>query len=106
MTRIRARCPGCGDVEFGIESIVVLAASSDCASYRFQCPECRDSVERSAVPEVLELLMSAGVRCENGSPRVPSHPPLTERDLQEFEAMLSRPDWFASLESTLRNDKP
>jgi hypothetical protein len=104
MTRIRARCPGCGDVEFGIDSIVVMSASTESASYRFQCPECADSVERSAVPEVLELLMSAGVRCEQGRRCSIDLPPLTERDLQEFEAMLSQPDWFASLESTLRKD--
>ena len=100
MTRIRARCPGCGDVEFGIESIVVVtsgrgsAPSGESASYRFECPECSDSVERSAVPEVLELLMSAGVRCEGTVSVHRDRPPLTERDLQDFEAMLSRPEWL------------
>ncbi len=111
MTRIRARCPGCGDVEFGIESIVVVTSSrgaittGETASYRFECPECSDSIERSAVPEVLELLMSAGVRCEGAGVSVHrDHPPLTERDLQDFEAMLSKPDWFSTFESTMRND--
>ena len=104
MTRIRARCPGCGDVEFGIESIVVLGSAGDAASYRFDCPGCADSVERSAVPEVLELLMSAGVRCAGGRDSRDTRPPLTERDLEQFETLLSKPDWFRTLESSLRND--
>jgi len=110
VTRIRARCPGCGDVEFGIESIVVLGSAGAAASYRFDCPGCADSVERSAVPEVLELLMSAGVRCAGGRDTRDSRdsrdtrPPLTERDLEQFETLLSKPDWFRTLELSLRND--
>ena len=48
--------------------------------------------------------MSAGVRCEGTVSVHRDRPPLTERDLQDFEAMLSRPDWFSTFESTLRND--
>jgi predicted RNA-binding Zn-ribbon protein involved in translation (DUF1610 family) len=106
MTRIRARCPGCGDVEFGVEEIVVMGPVELAASYRFRCPECTDSVERSAVPEVLELLLSAGVRCEAAITHKPkaSAPPLNERDLQSFEALLSKPGWFESLESSVRGE--
>lgn len=130
MTRIRAKCPSCGDVEFGIESIVVLLGSELLAtsdrlevsvddvsvaadrSYRFSCPMCTTHVRRSAVPDVIELLITAGVRVEavkgqrrgtakpaasttpvNGGPR------LTDADVDAFRDLLSEPDWFDKLKA-------
>ena len=111
MTKIRARCPSCGDVEFGIERIVVIGAT-DANSYRFACPTCEEQVSRSAVPDVIELLVSAGVRREpahvplsNAKAKSVETKPLTEHDVSSFRELLSSPDWFDSLRSSIeRND--
>jgi predicted RNA-binding Zn-ribbon protein involved in translation (DUF1610 family) len=105
MTKIRARCPSCGDVEFGIERIVVIG-STDANSYRFACPSCEEQVSRSAVPDVIELLVSAGVRREalqSPPSRTKSSEtkPLTENDVSSFRDLLSSPDWFESLQSSI-----
>ena len=84
MTKIRAQCPTCGDVEFGVEAIVVLGerVNSDepeeparapnsrlTGAYRFSCPLCDSSVRRAALPEVIQLLVTAGVAVDFGSGR-------------------------------------
>lgn len=106
MTRIRARCPDCGDVEFSIDEIVVLALPPSSGAYRFTCPSCGDPVSRTAVPDVIELLLSAGVRKQ----RV-DHPSLmaverqfTERDIAEFRHLLASPDWFDRLQAVVEGD--
>jgi hypothetical protein len=109
MTKIRARCPGCGDVEFGIERIVVIGTGSAASAYRFACPSCEEHVSRTAVPDVIELLLSAGVKREqfehpsisqSGPTAVPVKP-LTEHDVSSFRDLLSSPDWFESLQASL-----
>ena len=106
MTRIRARCPDCGDVEFSIDEIVVLALPPSSGAYRFTCPSCGDPVSRTAVPDVIELLLSAGVRKQ----RV-DHPSLmaaerqfTERDIADFRQVLASPDWFDRLQAVVEGD--
>lgn len=108
MTKIRARCPRCGDVEFGVASIVVLADSPEAKgtltsnAYRFECPSCGDHVSRSAVPDVLALLVSAGVR-EEGQVSV-SEPKLTEVDVESFRRLLDSDFVWDSLHSAMRNE--
>lgn len=102
MTKIRARCPRCGDVEFGVASIAVLTEGGSSSAYRFCCPECGDLVSRSAVPDVLALLLSAGVREE--SPIPPEAPQLTEVDVESFRQLLDSDFVWDKLQSAMRSD--
>lgn len=100
MTKIRARCPRCGDVEFGVASIVVLTDSGSSTAYRFCCPTCGDQVSRSAVPDVLALLRSAGVR-EELTP-APVEPQLSEVDVESFRRLLDSDFVWDRLQSAMR----
>lgn len=116
MTRIRAKCPSCGDVEFGIDAIVVVnEASADEVdedyggrAYQFSCPRCATSVRRAAVADVIELLITAGVRVEPARSvrehagqylHHPGQPILTDADVDAFRELLAGPDWFERLKS-------
>lgn len=112
MTRIRARCPECGDVEFGVTDIVVTADRGNEAGYRFSCPTCSASVSRPAVPDVIELLISAGVRIERRRargtslvdprhPSVPAAPSFTEHDIDRFREQLDDPAFIDRFRSGL-----
>jgi hypothetical protein len=112
MTRIRARCPECGDVEFPIDDLCVIGSAASTSAYRFRCPDCADYVDRTAVPDVIELLLSAGARHEpdvtptvGGRRKVRTHRvadrPITEKDLASFSDLLDSPDWFDALQSTM-----
>ena len=97
MTRIRARCPGCGDVEFGILDIAIIGSDGSETGYCFQCPGCADSVERSAVPDVIALLLSAG------AVRASTEPPcISSKEIDAFAKLLDRPDWFSAFEASGR----
>lgn len=108
MTKIRARCPRCGDVEFGVASIVVLtdsdsaSGSAHSSAYRFDCPECGDQVSRTAVPDVLALLLSAGVREE--APVLPAEPQITEVDVESFRRLLDSEFVWDSLQSAMKHE--
>src|SRR5690625_3717142 len=121
MTRIRARCPVCGDVELAPESMMVevshdahdlVAADS---TYRFVCPYCTDTVRKPADERIVQLLISGGVPLEISADLVtadliaPPHetargeadtdaPPLTFDDLLDLHLLLCRDDWFDELE--------
>ncbi len=114
MTRIRARCPECGDVEFGVSDIVVTTDRGSETGYRFSCPACSTSVSRAAVADVIELLISAGVRIERrrqrgtvtdtrhpSQLREPRAPQFTEADAAEFRDQLDDPRWFDRFSSGL-----
>jgi hypothetical protein len=123
MTKIRATCPTCGNVEFGVQSIVVLGHSTSAgttsaayltsgprggsATYRFECPCCDRPVLRHAEREIIELLLSVGVPVE--APRIAletvrsevAHlPPFTLSDVERLREELTAPDWFARLQDT------
>jgi hypothetical protein len=100
MTRIRARCPECGDVEFGISDIAVIGECGIETGYRFSCPTCADSVERSAVPDVIALLLSAGANRAK-----PPAPAISEDDLTKFQELLDSPDWFNSLSASIDDER-
>ena len=104
MTKIRARCPRCGDVEFGVANIVVLtddASAGACSAYRFDCPECGDQVSRSAVPDVLALLLSAGVR--EVAPQT-QDPQITEVDVESFRRLLDSEFVWDRLQSAINRE--
>lgn len=107
MTRIRARCPGCGDVEFGVDDIVVVGGARLPSTYRFDCPTCGEAVSRSAVPQVIDLLLSAGVRREHPPIResAPAEArPFAEDDVSALRDALADPAWFARLEASVQRD--
>jgi hypothetical protein len=118
MTKIRATCPSCGNVEFGVQSIVVLGQATvggpataaylttgprgGAATYRFDCPCCDQPVLRSAEREIIELLLSVGVPVE--APRVTletvrpdaaSLPAFTLNDVDRLRDAMNEPGWLA-----------
>jgi predicted RNA-binding Zn-ribbon protein involved in translation (DUF1610 family) len=118
MTRIRATCPDCGNVEFGVHSIVVVGKPTATAStvdsfdsfgrsstvYRFSCPECDRPVHRSAERDIIDLLISVGVPVEEPAlmtehlnPAVAALPAFTHADVDSFRHGLSQPGWFDEL---------
>jgi hypothetical protein len=118
MTKIRATCPSCGNVEFGVQSIVVLGQSAPggtataaylttgprggAATYRFDCPCCDQPVLRTAEREIIELLLSVGVPVEAPrvlleklSPDVVHLPAFTLDDVERLRDAMNEPGWLA-----------
>jgi hypothetical protein len=102
MTTIRTNCPTCGEVDMSPEA--VLLSVRDIAgegSYRFSCPECRNTVEKPADRKVVALLLSAGVELDEERERAaaseietsvyeerPDGPPFTVDDVITFHFLL------------------
>lgn len=116
MTRIRATCPTCGEVDLqpdDIELHVVrpvddpegVAAGS---SYTFFCAGCEDDVVKPADARIARLLTTGGVpiRVEYETVGHPENPPagspLTYDDLLDFHLLLQTEDWLPALTSTMR----
>lgn len=117
MTRIRATCPSCGEVELRPADVVlrrVLGASGEVvegSSYRFNCPDCADEIEKPADERVASLLATGGVPVEDVAaselaadrPEHPESPPdgprLTYDDLIDLHQALADPTWFDRLAS-------
>ena len=78
----------------------MLTDSGCSTAYRFCCPTCGDQVSRSAVPDVLALLRSAGVR-EEATP-APVEPQLTEVDVESFRRLLDSEFVWDRLQSAMR----
>ncbi len=94
MTRIRATCPTCGEVDLGPEEIY-LAIRDEESSYRFLCPICEATVLKRADRKVVALLLSAGVNLGDGLPAEPSIrpecedlPPFGTADIRAFRQLL------------------
>ena len=101
MTVVRATCPECGDVEFGIGQIVVTGTSTLPIGFRFSCL-CGCHVEGHADSETLQLLMDAGARVLGRHSHRRMHPAgsarsFTEQDVDSLRETLDRPDWFQEL---------
>lgn len=65
MTRIRATCPDCGDVEIRPDAMLVTVAGSTAdghagSSYSFVCTGCQHEVVKAADTRVLHLLTGSG----------------------------------------------
>lgn len=112
MTRIRATCPHCGEVEllpFDITLHLVRRDEQDVAEgscYRFTCPDCEELVSKPADERIAQLLQTGGVEVADevtaGSggehpESPPAGPALTHDDLLDFHQLLQRDDWFDRL---------
>lgn len=114
MTRIRATCPMCGEVDLRPNDIElqivreVLDEVADGSCYRFSCPTCTEVVTKPADERIARLLRTGGVAVvEPAGPAVhpeqpPTGPALTHDDLIDFHHLLERADWFHELEALTR----
>lgn len=110
MTRIRATCPSCGEVELRPDDIQLdicrgpddeLAEGS---AYRFSCPGCALDVTKPADERVVKLLATGGVTIRISTSALPPHPEdpaggpaLTADDLLDLHLLLRRDDWYDRL---------
>ena len=100
---IRTTCPTCGDVEMTIRDVRVrLCSTTNEGSYAFRCPACRLLVSKTIEPNVVDVLVLAGVRlavwdmpAELDEPHVGA--PVSYDDLLEFHFQLQRSDWLERL---------
>ncbi len=114
MTRIRATCPVCGEVDLrptDIELEIVrdmVMEVGDGSCYRFSCPTCTEVVTKPADERIARLLTTGGVAVveHQGEPPHPEDPPLGPRltldDLINFHQLLETEDWFHGLEAMTR----
>lgn len=122
MTRIRASCPSCGEVDLRPSQLtltIVRDAEGGIASgtsYRFRCPACTHLVAKPADARIADLLRTGGVHAEEAAsepvapvdnrPPHPESPPggpaLTCDDLLDLHLLLEQPDWFARLVAVRR----
>lgn len=123
MTRIRATCPVCGEVELTSEDVQVRVLADDDGDvlegsiYRFRCPTCETMVTKSADDRIVGLLESGGVPITRTQmdvlasdaligAQLPEHPeqptagaPFTLNDVIDFHELLEGEDWFVELSS-------
>ena len=125
MTRIRASCPDCGEVDLRPDDVVLRVVRADDglvgdgSSYRFCCPACTGVVSKPADERIAQLLTTGGVAVEDahavaargaqpgpaGSQHLqpphpeapPAGPALNHDDLLDLHLALQRPDWYARL---------
>ena len=114
VTRIRASCPSCGEVDLRPADVTLHVIRRDDgdvgpgSSYRFACPDCTELVTKPADERIAQLLTTGGVEIENEGQRremllhpefPPEGPELTVDDLIDFHQLLERDDWFDLLVS-------
>ena len=64
-TTIRATCHCCGDVELGVEALIVTVdAPTDATAYAFACPLCARANHHPVSRRIADLLVSSGARLE------------------------------------------
>jgi predicted RNA-binding Zn-ribbon protein involved in translation (DUF1610 family) len=122
MTRIRATCPSCGEVDLQPTDIRLEIVGDgdidvrDGSYYAFSCPDCAGMVTKPADDRIARLLRSGGVvvTYRSVSPQVdaeiaravalldhpegmPVAPPLTPDDLLDFHLFLQGEHWFDEL---------
>ncbi len=122
VTRIRANCPACGEVDLLPDDVllrIVRQAGGELADgscYRFACPDCEEEVSKPADERIAQLLTTGGVPVEEFDegaaileadlPPHPEHPgggaPLTHDDLLDLHLKLQTDGWFDELLSTTR----
>ena len=105
MTRVRATCPTCGDVEVTTAEVQVLVCPSTASSsYAFVCPRCRLTVTKQTEAHIVDLLISAGVRTVTWTPpaelaEVHHGPPICHDDLLAFHFEVQGDTWLEQLTS-------
>jgi predicted RNA-binding Zn-ribbon protein involved in translation (DUF1610 family) len=120
VTRIRASCPSCGEVDLTPPDVTLHIVRStdglvgDGSNYRFSCPDCDEVVTKPADERIAQLLTTGGVPVEDGEPSddeaaliealKPLHPELpppgralTPDDLLDFHLLLATDHWFEDL---------
>jgi predicted RNA-binding Zn-ribbon protein involved in translation (DUF1610 family) len=125
MTRIRASCPDCGEVDLTPPDVTLRIVRSEDglvgegSSYRFSCPDCAQLVDKPADERIAQLLTTGGVSVEDDGPELdvearlaalrpphpeapPAGPPLTLDDLLDLHLLLSSEDWFDALVADCR----
>ncbi|MEP6463189.1 MAG: hypothetical protein ABJC62_07190 [Frankiaceae bacterium] len=105
MTTIKASCPMCGEVELTSRDISLMVCNhAPLSYYRFDCPTCRDEVQKPADDHIISLLMSGGVRAhvwEIPAEALETHdgPPLSYDDLLDFVLQLTARDTLSAAAS-------
>ena len=103
MALIRATCRECGDVELRSRDLVVrICSDTGQGSYHFSCPVCRMTEVKDADDEIVDVLVAAGVRCQEWHlPREMSERPsgstITHDDILDFHTIMSNDSWFETL---------
>ena len=120
MTRIRASCPSCGEVDLQPMDVTLrLIRRGDGnvgpgSNYRFACPDCEQLVTKPADDRIAQLLTTGGVPVEDRehaahdqTPEAPARDPhpeappagpaLTHDDLLDLHLLLEQEDWFEQL---------
>lgn len=102
MTTIKASCPMCGEVELTSRDISLMVCNhAPLSYYRFDCPTCRDEVQKPADDHIISLLMSGGVRAhvwEIPAEALETHvgSPLNYDDLLDFVLQLTASDTLSA----------
>lgn len=122
MTKIRATCPDCGEVDLApvdIELRIVRDGDGEVgegSNYRFDCPACATTVTKPADERIARLLATGGVEISVQRSEVlvdteaaevkPRHPEaprggprLGYDDLLDLHLALQSDDWFSRLAS-------
>lgn len=130
MTRIRANCPSCGEVDLRPEDVrldIIKDSAGEVgegSTYRFPCPECSEVVSKPADERIARMLATGGVpiaitRSQFDDidelvslldvedlalhPELPEPGPTFVRDdLLTFHELLERDDWFDELRCLTR----
>lgn len=124
MTRIRATCPLCGEVDLKPEDVrleIVRDTAGEVgegSTYRFPCPTCREVVSKPADERIARMLATGGVAIAitrtsfevdelvslldvEALAMHPEHPRPGSRfvpdDLLAFHELLDTQDWFDRL---------
>jgi predicted nucleic-acid-binding Zn-ribbon protein len=111
VTTIKASCPHCGDVELVPAQVsLVICTVPHWSYYTFSCARCQHEVHKSAEPDVVQLLLSGGVRAETWV--VPAEvlethdgPPLGYDDVLDFALWLDTADLLAAAAAVHRHGR-
>ncbi len=100
MAIIHATCSDCGDVQLTQADVVVRICSTNSSrSYSFSCPTCSKIVVKVATPQMVDLLVTSGVRLVTWHlpeelTEVHEGDPIDHDDLLDFHTLLQRDDWI------------
>jgi hypothetical protein len=89
---------------------VRVCADDQSGSYNFRCPQCEMAVAKHADPNVVELLVSSGVRmavwqlpAELWESRAGE--PISHDDLLDFHDLLAQDSWFERLTALVESEQ-